>query len=200
MSTDVNDFDKYLKERLHRDLLFRALIWLGISLGTAYLAIHDGGSTPIAYLERVSNSLSPLINTIGAFGLMICLLALLLKDLEAVSTNEETKARTRGHLAGFVRRLAGDVTLWTMGALLAMISALTVVCFSSPMSNRDVIAARGLFFLLAGITAFTGAGNILVRRSAPTPLAQDVKKPAILVLVYLGALAVVIFALLRKSL
>lgn len=192
MSTDVNDFDQFLKKRLYRDLLFRATVWLGVSLATSAGAIYFGGSTALAYFERVGDTLGPLVNTIGVGGLLLCLLALFLKDLEFVSKNEKTIAATRGMLGGFVRRLAGDISLWTLGALVAMLSSLIVALWHVSISNSEVAAISFLAFLLVLMTILTSLANVLVRRAGPTPWANKFKDSVWLVVAYTAAFAALI--------
>lgn len=195
MSTDVNKFDQYLKERLYRDLLFRATVWLLISLVTSAGAIYIGGSVALVYFERVGDTLAPLVNTIGVGGLLLCLLALLLKDLEFVSKNEKTIAATRGMLGGFVRRLAGDISLWTLGALVTMLSAMMVVLYHVSMSNSELAAVFFLLFLLVLMTILTSLANVFVRRSGPTPWASKLKDSFWLVVAYTVAFAALIGSL-----
>jgi DMSO/TMAO reductase YedYZ heme-binding membrane subunit len=199
MSTDVNAFDQYLKNCLYRDLLFRTIVWLGVSLATGFLVITFGGSTALSYFERVGKTLAPLVNSIGVGGLLLCLLALFLKDLEFVSKNAKTIAATRGMLGGFVRRLAGDISLWTLGALVAMLSAMIIALLHTSMSKLEVGAVSSLAFLLVLMAALTSIANVFVRRSGPTPWANEFKNSAWLVVVYTVAFAFLVGRLVMPA-
>ena len=87
MSTDNNDFDNWLKAKLYRDLTFRSSLWIGIAFATGYLAVFYRGVSAVEYLEKMTNTLGPLINTVGTFSLLLCVLALMLKDLEKTLGN-----------------------------------------------------------------------------------------------------------------
>jgi len=199
MSTDVNDFDQYLKKRLYRDLLFRTLVWFGVSMATGLLAIYLGGSSALSYFERVGNTLAPLVNSIGVGALLFCVVALFLKDLEHVSKSAATVAATRGMLGGFVRRFAGDISLWTLGAVITMLSAMILAVFNTSLSKSEVGAVSFLAFLLALMVVFTSFANVFVRRSGPTPWALQFKSAAWLAFAYMMAFAFLLGWLLTAA-
>ena len=122
MSTDANKLDTSLKKNLAIDLCFRSVIWLTIAAIAAHFAITQSTLTPIQYFERVGNALMPVVNSLGVGGLLLAFLALLLKDLEATMKDKERIEATRGWFGGLVRRLAGDLTLWTFGALVTFMA------------------------------------------------------------------------------
>lgn len=184
MSTDVNDFDKYLKQNLYRDLLFRSVSWLLISAATGYIAIYYGGSTALFYFERVGNTFGPLVNSIGAGSVLLCIIALFLKDFEVVSKNIKFTAATRGMCGGFVRRLAGDISLWTLGATIALIAAMTLALLNTPISKSEVGSIIKLAVILVRLTIVMAVGNVLVRRSGPSPWVKNFHNPTGLIITY----------------
>ena len=123
MSTDKNLFDDYLKKNLVRDLVFRALVWLVISGIAAYFAIHTLNIQPLDYLDRMGKSLGRLVNSVGSVSILLCLPALMFKDLEASVKTPGYKAFMGGCFAGAIRRLAGDLSLWTLGAIITLSSS-----------------------------------------------------------------------------
>lgn len=180
MAMDDNRFDRYLKKQLHRDLLFRAIAWFGISMATGYVSIHVGGATASAFFERASDTLIPLVNTVGVGGLLLCALALFLKDLEFVSKDPRITASTGGMIGGFVRRFAGDISLWTLGASITMSSALILALILTPMSAAETGAIAFLTGILAILIVVTGVLNVFVRRSGPTPWGVRAKSTRLL--------------------
>ena len=189
MATD-NEFDEFLKQNLWRDLVFRALIWIGISMATAVVAIYGQGVEPEEFVNRVVQTLSPLATSIGVFSLLLCGLALMLKDLQATLEVPRLKAATRGKLGGFVRRLAGDLSLWTLGAFITLQSAFAIALFAVKMEPNDYITVGAVAVPLVVITTVIAVANILVRRAGPTLIVSTVKKPSVILLVYLSALAI----------
>ena len=199
MSTDKNDFDDFLKKKLYRDLLFRSVIWIGIASATGYLAVFYRGIQPLEYLERVSATLAPLANTLGTFSLLLCVLAMMLKDLEVTLKNEKQIAAARGYLGGAVRRLAGDLSLWTLGALTTLLSTFVIAIFNVTMTAGEYAAVGSLGLLLMVLTLFTAVANVLVRRLGPTPLVSEMGNPIFVYLAYAVALAFLIGRLLYGS-
>lgn len=192
MSTDVNDFDQYLQKRPYCDLLFRAAVWLIVSMVAGYLAIYYGGSTALSYFQRVGNTLAPLLNCIGVVGLLMCVLGLFLKDLEATSANPKIRAATHGMLCGFVRRFAGDISLWTLGALITMLSVMILALLDTSISRSEYRPVGLLFIMLGLFTVFTFIANVYVRRLEPTPLAAKFKNSTHLSIFYTLAFVILL--------
>lgn len=196
MSTDTNKFDSRLKRNLFLDLAFRSVLWLGISGATAYIAITAGGATPLQYFEKVGSTLGPLANSLGTFGLLLSVLALLLKDLEQTSHSEHVREATRGYLAGFVRRTAGDVSLWTLGGLTTLLASFFIALWFTSMKPHEYAAVASLAAFLLLMTGFTAVANVFVRRAGPTPLVTHVKNPKFVALIWVLALLVLVGRLL----
>jgi hypothetical protein len=197
MSTSDTKLDTALKKHLGLDLAFRSVLWLAISGGAAHLALSSG-TAPVEYLGRVSSALAPLVNTLGVIGLLLSVLALLLKDLEATLPPTAQEA-TRGWLGGFVRRVAGDLSLWTFGALLTMLCVLAIAVAEVDMSMSERAAVMSLGALLLLMTLLTGMASIFVRRAGPTPLVKTVTRPPLLVALYMAVLAILILSLLLAA-
>lgn len=162
---DVNNLDTYLKEKLHRDLIFRSIIWITISLIVISASVHFHGMPAIDFFVRVSDSQYDVVNSFGIIALNFSILALLLKDLEQITINIKTKRSTSGIIGGFVRRVAGDTTLWLLGMLQALLAAfLTAVIFTDGIFSVWPL----LFFFaiyLVTIIFITAFLNIQVRRN-----------------------------------
>lgn len=198
MSTDVNNFDSWLKTKLYRDLIFRSVIWLGFSFATGYLAVYRGVS-PIEYFDRIKNSISPLVNIVGTFSLLLCVLALMLKDLEATLGCSRLVYATRGHLSGLIRRLAGDLSLWTLGAFVTLISTVALLIVKADISQSDYVPAGLLTLVLLMFIAFISTANVFVRRNGPTPLVGVTNNPLVIAIIYIIFLATLIFNLAHGS-
>ena len=199
MSTDKNRFDTDLKKNLYRDLLFRATLWVMISLATAYLSLSSSTVTTIQYFERVGMTLMPVVNYLGTFGLLLCVLAFLLKDIEQTAKSQQVKDATRGYIGGFVRRVAGDISLWTLGALSTFIAVFLIVLWTTPLplGERGAIVALGL--LVAVMLFFTAVANVYVRRDGPTPLLALTKNPAHITLLWSLVLFILVWRLVNTA-
>ncbi|OPG72329.1 hypothetical protein B1219_19565 [Pseudomonas ogarae] len=198
MSTDKNQFDDWLKQNLVRDLVFRALVWLIISIIAAYFAIHTLNIPPLDYLDRMGKSLGRLVNSLGSVSILLCLPALMFKDLEAIVKNPRRKAFMGGCFAGAVRRLAGDLSLWTLGAIITLSSSFLLVATIVELKSSDYLPL-GVFtatavMMIAGI----GTINFFVRRSAPTPLTTCTNNPLALSVVYGIATALLVFIVVKQ--
>ncbi|WP_295520068.1 hypothetical protein [uncultured Stenotrophomonas sp.] len=171
MATDKTAFDDFLKEALYRDILFRVVVWAIVAgLATCY-ARGSAEFTSIAHLQRVADSLAPMVNTIGVTAIVFSVVALALKDLENVSPGCWDQSSTAGRLGGIIRRLAGDLTLWVIGALVTLLSAVVFVAFDAYFAGqmtwgnfRAIFMMFSVFILFAAIVSFL---NVLVRRSVP---------------------------------
>lgn len=172
MSTDSNDFDIYLKENLWRDLGFRAALWVIVSLSIANFAISDDPAKAVDHALRIGKSFFPLANSLGIAGLICGILALLLKDLEATTSSARLRAATRGRVGGFIRRTAGDLTLWTLAGLAMFSLAYLVAIWHSPMKAIDVLHSVINGTSLALAIAVLAGLNVLVRRHGPSPLVR----------------------------
>jgi hypothetical protein len=171
MATDKTAFDDYLKDRLHREILFRVLVWASVSGLTAYYASRTAQFTSISHLQRVADSLAPVVNAIGVIAIILSGIALVLKDLEHVSPDNWGQSAVAGRIGGVVRRLAGDLGLWVVGALVTILSAVTFVAIdasrSGEMTKGNAQAIFVMYFVFVLFAAIVSAFNVLVRRSQP---------------------------------
>lgn len=201
---DKNDFDDWLKEKLHRDIIFRMVVWSVLSLSAGYFAINGTGNSSLVFLKRMSDSTSPLINTFGLAALLLCILALALKDVEATSANPATVRAMKGKLGGFVRRGAGDLSLWALGAINTMICAVVLVFMLEPLTASDKTAGIGLAFFLSVMFFFLAVGNVLVRRHGPSPIVTSLTLPPGLihlmwVVIAIGAVVVSLWEVIKVA-
>jgi len=196
MSTDVNKLDTFLKKNLARDLCFRSILWLVIAAAAAYFVISQSELTAIQYFELVGNALMPVVNSLGVGGILLGILGWLLKDLEATMKDSKLVEATRGWIGGFVRRFAGDLTLWTLGVLITFFAVFAVALVLSPPSQSEIVAVARLGLFLLMLTIVTGVLNVCVRRNGPTPIVNKLKNPAKLALSYGAVFATIVFFLL----
>ncbi|MCF7752195.1 hypothetical protein KQ945_15645 [Bacillus subtilis subsp. subtilis] len=171
MATDKNAFDDYLKGRLHRDILFRVLIWASVAGLATYHASRSEQFTSIAYFQRVADSLTPLVNAIGVGAIVLSAVALLLKDLERVSPDHWGQSTCIGKLGGVVRRLAGDLGLWVVGAVITILSAVVFLAFdaywSNQMTGSNMWAILMMFVVFVILAVVISVLNTFVRRAEP---------------------------------
>ncbi|MGN2438039.1 hypothetical protein [Pseudomonas syringae] len=189
MATDKNDFDDWLKEKLYRDLLFRAVVWASISVLAAYYAIDALGIKPLDYFDRMQQSLGRMINGLGSVSLLLCLPALFFKDLEASVQKPKSGEFMKGRVAGFVRRLAGDLSLWSLGALITVFSSFILVLSRVEVKCTDYAAVVSFSSTLLVLICAIGVMNFLVRRVGPSPILQLTRNLKLLVPAYLICMA-----------
>lgn len=174
MATDKNKFDDHLKEKLYRDIIFRIIVWGAIAAATTFFASKSSAFNLIEYFNDYAKKVAPLINAIGTTALILAMPALVLKDLEHVSPSRwgyNSKASSWG---GFIRRLAGDLTLWVIGAFtsffFALVGSTVQAVLTGSMTIKNGISLITLYFMIAIFMVILAITNIMVRRSQP-PLA-----------------------------
>lgn len=171
MATDKTAFDDFLKQRLHRDILFRILVWASIAGLTASYASRDKAFTTVAYLQKTANALMPVVNTIGVAAIVLSVIALILKDLDHVAPVRWGQSTIAGRIGGAVRRLAGDLGLWVVGALVTLLSAVTFLTLDAYRANAltpdNVQAIFVMYLVFMMFLAIIAVVNVLVRRSKP---------------------------------
>lgn len=171
MATERTAFDDYLKGSLHRDILFRVLVWAFVAGLTTYYASRTTDFTSISHLQRVADSLAPVVNAIGVTAIVISGIALVLKDLEHVSPAHWGQSTTAGRIGGVIRRLAGDLSLWVVGALVTILSAVAFVAFDAyrtgQMTSGNFWAIFMMFFVFVLFAVIVSVLNVFVRRSQP---------------------------------
>ncbi|EUB87707.1 hypothetical protein [Pseudomonas sp. GM30] len=197
MATDKNDFDDWLKHKLYRDLIFRAIVWAVISTLAAYYAIEVMDIKPIDYLDRMGKSLGKLVNSLGSVALLLCLPALLFKDLEETLENPSFKSFMKGRPAGIIRRLAGDLSLWLLGAAVTMLSSFVLVAFRVTIETKEYGVIALFVSIMILLIIVSGGMNFFVRRIAPSPLTQVIRNPTIIVLIYLACTVGLAFVALK---
>lgn len=165
---DINDFDASLKRKLYLDLAYRSFIWLSISTAVFSYAILLEGIEPVENFMRVVDSQMFPLNGIGLIPLILSVVALFLKDLEVITKNEKTKKITTGYLGGFVRRTAGDTTLWLLGLQQAMLATFIATLIFENGFLSHWIAIIGSLLIILMMIFFTGYLNIQVRRNGPS--------------------------------
>lgn len=124
MSTDKTWFDGKLKRNLYLDISLRISIWLVIALSTIAYASSELGFSPLSPLQKSMSHLMPVIVDVMRVSIVLCLAALLLKDLESVAPASWGQQTSIGKFGGVVRRIAGDLSLWIIGALTTVLASL----------------------------------------------------------------------------
>ncbi len=174
MTTDKTQFDTYLKQALHRDIVFRVAVSAAIAVAASTLASSSVDYDAVAFFNDTARKLGPLINIVGVASLVLSLLACVLKDLEHVSPERWGLQSSASWWGGAVRRTAGDLTLWLLSSLVAfffaMFGATFYAIFSETISLKEGLAMVVSYVVLLAFTLVVSVVNICVRREAP-PLA-----------------------------
>ena len=183
MPLDSNKFDTWLKDKPLRDLVFRAFIWSVLSCIAIAYAIKRG-LTPVAYVERLAESIGPLVNSVGLFALAVGLAALCFKDLEFLDPTRYGQDSTLGKFGGVVRRVGGDLMLWMLGAFISLLSATVVAIVLTGVSSSEVPQVSSLVYLLLFVCCGVTVLTYFIRRASPSPAIEMLKKPLILFSAY----------------
>jgi len=168
MTTDKTWFDDKLKSNLFLDIGFRTAVWLSIAFLTIEHASRQAGFSPITVLDSSFKGLMPVVTDVVRVCLVLCFLALILKDLEHVAPEYWAQGTLIGKVGGVVRRLAGDLSLWVVGALITLLASLSVFVVFLHKSNgwsdgaRDFTVVVALM-LLVSIAIFSTV-SVWVRR------------------------------------
>lgn len=186
MATEKTAFDDWLKDKLHRDLVFRGMVWIAVPAIASYYAIRFESVDPLQLMMRTTETVMRILNILGSFALFLTCAALMFKDLESCDNANWGQNTRKGYVGGVVRRLAGDLTLWSLGAVLTI---LTVTGVAISLTNTPISILLGAFVivLLMWLTVIS-LMNVLVRRSEPTPVALKLKRPHFVALAYISAL------------
>ena len=197
MPLDKNRFDTYLKDIPLRDLAFRGGAWAIVSALSAFYAIKRG-VPPIENLNRLAESAGPVINSLGAVSIFMALLALAAKDLEAVNPKRFGQQTRVGLFGGFFRRVGGDFMLWTLGALVSILTAALVAFATVGVASNEIKAVIGLFVYLAIFIFVVGGVTYFVRREEPSPALHLIKSPTLLLIGYAVVTSLLLFTQLRS--
>lgn len=199
MTTEKNCFDDYLKQQLWRDIVFRLLVLFTITGTTLFFAARTTGFSALVYLEKMGETIGPVLNTVGLFALFLAVCALMFKDLDHQSPHWSQQTRA-GKFGAFVRRLASDLMLWMLGifgTLLCITGLATVdVWHKNGLSLLGGLQLGYVYGLLVLGVTVTAAMNILIRRPA-APLAgfeewaKFARTPARTLTVYVGGMAAI---------
>jgi len=188
MATDKTVFDDWLKNRLYRDLVFRGIVWISVPAIASYYAIRFESAEPLQFMIRTTETVMRIQNIVGAIALYLAIVALMFKDLEVCDEAKWGQQTRIGRFGGVFRRVAGDLTLWSLGAVLTIV---TVTCLTIALADAPlpVIGLLGGFLMVLIIwVVVISFVNILVRRGRPTPVVEKFNKPNFIGLAYLSAL------------
>jgi hypothetical protein len=122
-------------------------------------------------LQKVADALMPVVNVITVTAILMSGLALILKDLEHVAPTTWGQATWAGAVGGVIRRLAGGLGLWVIGALVTLLSAVTIVAIDAyrhgVLTGGNLQAVFVIYFVFIIFLALIALLNTLVRRSKP---------------------------------
>ncbi|MGW8394491.1 hypothetical protein [Pseudoduganella sp. HUAS MS19] len=186
MATEKTVFDDWLKENLWRDLVFRATFWFAIASIGAYYSLAIDSQTANEYLKRQSNSVFRTANIVGTISILLGIVAMMFKDMEPLS-NRWTRDSKLGRIGGVFRRLAGDMTLWTLGALVSTLFVIGLVGFRSTGSLAEWALFTFLYLILVAMCFMAALLNVHVRRAEPL-LATKLQNPRWMLAIYITAI------------
>lgn len=168
MATEENKFDKYLKEHLYRDLIFRGAILAVLNSYAIYYTTTHEHIDPLKLMMQTTDKLMAALNSIGYISLILSVVALMLKDLEHMAPNNWGQSTKIGSIGCVIRRQAGDLTLWSTGAVFSIfILTVFALFFSQSSANTKIILAAFTVPVTTWLLTISGL-NILVRREGPT--------------------------------
>lgn len=174
MAIEKTRFDNWLKNKLWRDLIFRSIIWALIACLGAYFTLYVDAVSTNDYLIKNTKFIFNLLNTLGSATLFLALVALFFKDMEALSPVMWGYDSKLGGIGGLFRRLAGDLTLWTLGLLVSVLFTVSVYGVMAEGFVWQKWAIYSLGYLITVGACFVVAFlNLLVRRADPSPLALE---------------------------
>lgn len=161
----------------------------------AYYAIQVGSIDALQFMMRTTDTVMRMLNILGSISLFLSFAALMFKDLESCDNAAWGQNTKRGYFGGIVRRLAGDLTSWSLGAVLTIITVTFLAIVLANTSLLIVAVLVGFVVVLLTWVFIIGGMNILVRRAEPTPLIAKLKTSSLVALAYV-AMLVLIFAVI----
>lgn len=169
MTTDKTWFDEKLKRNLYLDILLRMSIWLVVALLTIAYARQEAGFHPILPFQRGMNNLMPVVVDVMRVSLVLCFMALLLKDLEHVCPKFWGQETALGKVGGVVRRLAGDLSLWMLGALATVLASIIYLAGFVHAQNAWTYEIKSfvgvMTFILSVLILVLSIVSVLVRKN-----------------------------------
>lgn len=183
MAVDKTKFDDWLKEDLKRDLFFRGGCWIAVALLATYFSVQVDARSINDYLSSQTNAVFRTANIVGTISILMGLLALMFKDMEELDPSTWGRETCRGWYGGMVRRLAGDMTLWTLGALVSVMLVAGIAGANSASTIADWALFSIFYSILLGMVVVVGVLNILVRRAEPL-VAKKYRNPKVLFVAY----------------
>ena len=157
MSADKTWFDDKLKGNLFFDLGFRFLVWLSVAFLAFKHASNRADFSPIDAFMASQENLMPVVVDVMTVGFVLCTLAMLLKDLEHASPAYWGQDTTLGRAGGIVRRLAGDLTLWIIGAMVTLLASLAVLAMHIHQAGAWSEDVKTFVFILSFVLAVSTA-------------------------------------------
>lgn len=188
MAVEKTRFDDWLKDNLWRDLIFRSFMWVSIASLASYFTLVVDAAAANDYFKGQTNTVFRLSNVFGTIAIFLGLVALMFKDMEVLSPNIWGRSSFLGGVGGFFRRLAGDLTLWTLGALVSVLLTITVYgAIATGATWKDWAIFSLIYLLVAGMGFAVAFLNVYVRR-AKSPLSEKFKNPYGVGLCYIVAI------------
>lgn len=198
MAVENTVFDTWLKDNLWRDLLFRTIIWVSVALLAAHFAFNIDALSANAYFKIQTNTALRLANIIGVIAIFLGLVALFFKDLEVAKPTVWGQTQLLGKLGGVFRRLAGDLTLWALGVLVSVLTAVTMYGIAAEKGSWKEWALISLTYLIVFLMCLAIARlNVYVRRTQPL-LANHINRPIMIGLFYPAVIVAIGYAIYIK--
>ena len=193
VATEKTWFDDWLKDKLCRDIIFRVALWISISITAMYFSIYQDAVSIHGYFKNTSNSLVRLANSVGTISIVLGIVALMFKDLEFLESQKYGQHKKVGKVGGILRRLAGDLTLWTLGLLVTFLCIVTIAGYKATGNMTEVVVFTLAYVLLLFMAIGVACFNIFIRRANPSPFVNVFKKPWIAFVCYSLIIVVVIY-------
>lgn len=162
-----------------------------------YFAVNVDALSIHEYFKNTSNSLVRLANSIGAASLILGMIALMLKDLESLADHRFGQHAVLGKVGGVIRRLAGDLTLWTLGLIVTILCVVAVAGYTATNNLKEGVILAVSYTLLLTMAFVVAVFNFLIRREEP-PFASVFKKTWVAIICYTVFIPTVVYAVYFK--
>ena len=193
-------FDELLQKNVWYDLLFRASVWVSVASVASYFVLQVDAQTANCYFRNQVNPILRLCNADGLLALFVAVAALMFKDLEHASEQYWGPRTVLGFVGGVVRRLASDLTLWTLSGLVSVLLITTVYGRMALTSSWREWAIFSVGYLTIGLLSLGIAVlNVLVRRKEPLFASESSTPfhPLLILLVYTAVLGASITGVMK---
>jgi hypothetical protein len=181
----------FLNDHLACDLLFRIVLWAIVVGISAYYLLRIDEISALAYFIAQTKTLTRVLNVVGLSAVFSGGFALMLKDLDFVNPIRYGFGSRFGFWTGWLRRLAGDVLLWSVGSFVSLLTVTLIAAISSTASNwKGIFTLVITYSFMIIFTLIMGSLSVLVRRAQPL-FGNQVQNARYICIGYLVALVVI---------